>query len=165
MVRADITTQPTATPSTNNFTRSLGGGTFTKWLTYYNSLGLKRDTDKILFDPYFITKYIVGFVILFAVLPTLSLKEPYILGDPDNFTPANSLVTPVHMQPELYFLFTYAILRSIPNKLGRVNALVISIAILFIMPIYKSKFKGKQFYPLNQLELIIQLYMKCRKML
>jgi ubiquinol-cytochrome c reductase cytochrome b subunit len=69
---------------------------------------------------------------LFTVLPTLSLKEPYILGDQDNFTPANPLVTPVHIQPELYFLFAHAILRSIPNKLGGVIALAISIAILFI---------------------------------
>jgi ubiquinol-cytochrome c reductase cytochrome b subunit len=58
-----------------------------------NPLGLKRDTDKIPFHPYFTTKDIV-------VLSTLSLKEPYLLGDPDNFTPANPLVTPVHIQPE-----------------------------------------------------------------
>jgi ubiquinol-cytochrome c reductase cytochrome b subunit len=63
-------------------------------------LGLKRDTDKIPFHPYFTTKDIVGFIILFAALSTLSLKEPYILGDPDNFTPANPLVTPIHIQPE-----------------------------------------------------------------
>nr|URX52640.1 cytochrome b [Glyptotermes brevicaudatus] len=116
-----------------------------------NPLGLKSDMDKMPFHPYFTTKDIVGFVILLAILSTLSLKEPYILGDPDNFTPANPLVTPVHIQPEWYFLFAYAILRSIPNKLGGVIALAMSIAILFIMPIYKSNFKGKQFYPLNQI--------------
>nr|URX52674.1 cytochrome b [Glyptotermes nr. iridipennis] len=116
-----------------------------------NPLGLKSDTDKIPFHPYFTTKDIVGFVILFMVLSTLSLKEPYILGDPDNFTPANPLVTPVHIQPEWYFLFAYAILRSIPNKLGGVIALAMSIAILFIMPMYKSNFSGTQFYPLNQI--------------
>nr|URX52875.1 cytochrome b [Glyptotermes sp. 2 AB-2022a] len=116
-----------------------------------NPLGLKSDMDKMPFHPYFTTKDIVGFVILFAILSTLSLKEPYILGDPDNFTPANPLVTPVHIQPEWYFLFAYAILRSIPNKLGGVIALAMSIAILFIMPIYSSNFKGKQFYPLNQI--------------
>nr|URX54121.1 cytochrome b [Cryptotermes sp. 6 AB-2022a] len=115
-----------------------------------NPLGLKSDTDKIPFHPYFSTKDIVGFLILFMVLSTLSLKEPYLLGDPDNFIPANPLVTPVHIQPEWYFLFAYAILRSIPNKLGGVIALVMSIAILFILPIYKSKFTGTQFYPLNQ---------------
>nr|URX54043.1 cytochrome b [Neotermes fulvescens] len=115
-----------------------------------NPMGLKSDTDKIPFHPYFVTKDIVGFIMLFMVLSTLSLKEPYLLGDPDNFTPANPLVTPVHIQPEWYFLFAYAILRSIPNKLGGVIALVMSIAILFILPTYKSKFSGMQFYPLNQ---------------
>nr|URX53213.1 cytochrome b [Cryptotermes rotundiceps] len=115
-----------------------------------NPLGLKSDTDKMPFHPYFVTKDIVGFVILFTALTTLSLKEPYLLGDPDNFTPANPLVTPVHIQPEWYFLFAYAILRSIPNKLGGVIALVMSIAILFILPAYKSKFTGTQFYPINQ---------------
>jgi ubiquinol-cytochrome c reductase cytochrome b subunit len=76
---------------------------------------------------------------------------PYILGDPDNFIPANPLVTPPHIQPEWYFLFAYAILRSIPNKLGGVIALVISIAILFILPFSNNfKFQRKQFYPINQ---------------
>nr|URX54095.1 cytochrome b [Neotermes sp. 3 AB-2022a] len=115
-----------------------------------NPMGLKSDTDKIPFHPYFSTKDIVGFIIMIMALSTLSLKDPYLLGDPDNFTPANPLVTPVHIQPEWYFLFAYAILRSIPNKLGGVIALVLSIAILFIMPLYKSKFSGTQFYPLNQ---------------
>nr|URX53952.1 cytochrome b [Cryptotermes sp. 5 AB-2022a] len=116
-----------------------------------NPLGLKSDTDKMPFHPYFVTKDIVGFIVLFMALSTLSLKEPYLLGDPDNFIPANPLVTPVHIQPEWYFLFAYAILRSIPNKLGGVIALVMSIAILFALPIYKSKFTGTQFYPMNQL--------------
>nr|URX52966.1 cytochrome b [Glyptotermes sp. 7 AB-2022a] len=116
-----------------------------------NPMGLKSDKDKIPFHPYFTMKDIAGFVVLFMALSILSLKEPYILGDPDNFIPANPLVTPVHIQPEWYFLFAYAILRSIPNKLGGVIALVMSIAILFIMPIYKSNFNGKQFYPLNQI--------------
>nr|URH16500.1 cytochrome b [Neotermes castaneus] len=116
-----------------------------------NPIGLKSDIDKIPFHPYFTTKDIVGFIVLFMILSTLSLKEPYLLGDPDNFTPANPLVTPIHIQPEWYFLFAYAILRSIPNKLGGVIALAMSIAILFILPMYKSKFSGMQFYPLNQM--------------
>lgn len=73
------------------------------------------------------------------------------MGDPDNFIPANPLVTPAHIQPEWYFLFAYAILRSIPNKLGGVIALVLSIAILIILPFYNlRKFRGIQFYPINQ---------------
>nr|AIY61943.1 cytochrome b [Rugitermes sp. A TB-2014] len=116
-----------------------------------NPMGTNSNIDKIPFHPYFTTKDIVGFTILIMTLTILSLKEPYILGDPDNFTPANPLVTPVHIQPEWYFLFAYAILRSIPNKLGGVIALAMSIAILFIMPMYKSKFSGTQFYPINQI--------------
>jgi ubiquinol-cytochrome c reductase cytochrome b subunit len=82
----------------------------------------------------------LGFAITIIILTILTLKEPYILRGPDNFTPANPLVTPVHIQPERYFLFAYAILQSIPNKLGGVIALVISITILFIIPTNKHKF-------------------------
>nr|AMX23065.1 cytochrome b [Reticulitermes flavipes] len=115
-----------------------------------NPLGLNKNTDKIPFHPYFTASDIVGFAITIMALTTVTLSEPYILADPDNFTPANPLVTPVHIQPEWYFLFAYAILRSIPNKLGGVIALAMSIAILFIMPAYKSMFRGTQFYPINQ---------------
>nr|AVN68174.1 cytochrome b [Cryptocercus hirtus] len=116
-----------------------------------NPMGLNSNIDKIPFHPYFTIKDTVGFMIMLMILSILSLKEPYILGDPDNFTPANPLVTPVHIQPEWYFLFAYAILRSIPNKLGGVIALVMSIMILMIMPFMKSKFQGIQFYPMNQM--------------
>nr|YP_010946360.1 cytochrome b [Balta vilis]WGO57078.1 cytochrome b [Balta vilis] len=116
-----------------------------------NPLGLNSNIDKIPFHPYFTSKDILGFIIMMMFLMLLTLKEPYMLGDPDNFTPANPLVTPVHIQPEWYFLFAYAILRSIPNKLGGVIALVLSIAILFIMPLFKSNFRSTQFYPINQI--------------
>ena len=63
-------------------------------------LGLNNGTDKIPFHPYFTARDIVGFTIIIIVLSTLTLREPYILGDQDNFTPANPLVIPVHIQPE-----------------------------------------------------------------
>nr|AUN88088.1 cob [Somatochlora hineana] len=116
-----------------------------------NPIGINSDSDKIPFHPYFSWKDIMGFLVMMMLLTLLSLINPYLLGDPDNFIPANPLVTPVHIQPEWYFLFAYAILRSIPNKLGGVIALVMSIAILFIMPLMKSKFRGLQFYPINQI--------------
>nr|UBA17466.1 cytochrome b [Phryganistria guangxiensis] len=116
-----------------------------------NPMGLKSNIDKIPFHPYFSMKDLMGFIIMIMILVYLNLMEPYILGDPDNFTPANPLVTPIHIQPEWYFLFAYAILRSIPNKLGGVIALVTSILILMIMPLYKSNFKGMTFYPINQM--------------
>nr|AVN67234.1 cytochrome b [Anaplecta omei] len=116
-----------------------------------NPLGINSNLDKIPFHPYYTTKDIVGIITMIMLLTMLTLMSPYTLGDPDNFVPANPLVTPVHIQPEWYFLFAYAILRSIPNKLGGVIALVLSIAILFIMPMNKSKFQGLQFYPINQI--------------
>nr|YP_010239097.1 cytochrome b [Senotainia albifrons]QTF74344.1 cytochrome b [Senotainia albifrons] len=117
-----------------------------------NPIGLNSNVDKIPFHPYFTFKDIVGFVIMLMLLILLVLINPYLLGDPDNFIPANPLVTPIHIQPEWYFLFAYAILRSIPNKLGGVIALVLSIAILAILPFYHlSKFRGIQFYPINKL--------------
>nr|AIY62086.1 cytochrome b [Parrhinotermes browni] len=115
-----------------------------------NPMGLNKDTDKIPFHPYFTAKDLVGFALTFTLLTMTTLKEPYLMADPDNFTPANPLVTPIHIQPEWYFLFAYAILRSIPSKLGGVIALAMSITILFMMPAYSSKFRGTQFYPMNQ---------------
>jgi ubiquinol-cytochrome c reductase cytochrome b subunit len=65
-----------------------------------NPLGINRNIDKIPFHPYFSFKDIVGFVFLLISLVLLTLINPYLLGDPDNFIPANPLVTPVHIQPE-----------------------------------------------------------------
>nr|YP_009526706.1 cytochrome b [Cacoplistes rogenhoferi]AXY63909.1 cytochrome b [Cacoplistes rogenhoferi] len=116
-----------------------------------NPLGLNSNLDKIPFHPYFSFSDIVGLITMITLFILLSLNTPYLLADPDNFTPANPLVTPIHIQPEWYFLFAYAILRSIPNKLGGVLALLSSIMILFIMPLLNNnKFQGMQFYPINQ---------------
>lgn len=116
-----------------------------------NPLGVVTRIDKIPFHPYFTFKDITGFLLILFLLIILTLISPYLLGDPDNFIPANPLVTPIHIQPEWYFLFAYAILRSIPNKLGGVISLVFSVAILFILPFSNfSKFYSLTFYPLNQ---------------
>jgi len=117
-----------------------------------NPLGIKSNLDKIPFHPYYSFKDIFGFIIILWGLLSLALINPYLLGDTENFIPANPLVTPIHIQPEWYFLFAYAILRSIPNKLGGAIALVASIAILLILPFtQKNNLKGTQFYPLNQI--------------
>jgi len=117
-----------------------------------NPLGIVRNVDKVPFHPYFTFKDITGFIVILAALILLTLLNPYLLGDPDNFIPANPLVTPAHIQPEWYFLFAYAILRSIPNKLGGVIALVISILILLVLPFtHAAKFRSLTFYPLNQI--------------
>nr|AML26541.1 cytochrome b [Staphylinidae sp. BMNH 1274696] len=117
-----------------------------------NPIGTNSNMDKIPFHPYFSFKDLFGFIMLLMILTLLTLINPYLLGDPDNFIPANPLVTPVHIQPEWYFLFAYAILRSIPNKLGGVIALVVSIAILMIMPFSnKKKMQSSSFYPMSKL--------------
>nr|YP_010415045.1 cytochrome b [Agrilus ornatus]URW97766.1 cytochrome b [Agrilus ornatus] len=117
-----------------------------------NPLGVNSNLDKIPFHPYFMFKDLFGFILTVFLLTSITLANPYMLGDPENFTPANPLVTPVHIQPEWYFLFAYAILRSIPNKLGGVIALVLSIAILFILPFTNNnKIQSNQFYPLNKI--------------
>nr|WGT88286.1 cytochrome b [Sclomina erinacea]WGT88299.1 cytochrome b [Sclomina erinacea] len=116
-----------------------------------NPMGLKGNLDKIPFHPYFSIKDLAGMTITMMLFIMLTLLEPRLLGDPENFIPASPLVTPVHIQPEWYFLFAYAILRSIPNKLGGVIAMVVSIAIIAILPFTnKNKFQGLTFYPINQ---------------
>nr|UOX29514.1 cytochrome b [Rana arvalis] len=117
-----------------------------------NPTGLNSNLDKVSFHPYFSYKDLFGFVILLGALAALSTFSPNLLGDPDNFTPANPLVTPPHIKPEWYFLFAYAILRSIPNKLGGVLALLFSILILFLMPLtHTSKLRSLMFRPIAKI--------------
>nr|YP_009170565.1 cytochrome b [Microspingus cabanisi]ALF06718.1 cytochrome b [Microspingus cabanisi]QYX87540.1 cytochrome b [Microspingus cabanisi]QYX87545.1 cytochrome b [Microspingus cabanisi] len=117
-----------------------------------NPMGIPSDCDKIPFHPYYTIKDILGFMLMLALLVSLALFAPNLLGDPENFTPANPLVTPPHIKPEWYFLFAYAILRSIPNKLGGVLALAASILVLFLIPLlHTSKVRSMTFRPLSQI--------------
>nr|AEI52270.1 cytochrome b [Presbytis melalophos bicolor] len=116
-----------------------------------NPCGIPSNSDKIPFHPYYTTKDALGMILLFLILMTLVLFSPDLLSDPDNYTPANPLNTPPHIKPEWYFLFAYAILRSVPNKLGGVLALLLSILILAAMPLlHKSKQQSMSFRPLSQ---------------
>nr|QIJ93959.1 cytochrome b [Eremias arguta] len=116
-----------------------------------NPTGLDSNSDKIPFHPYYSYKDALGALIMILCLLYLALFSPNLLGDPENFSPANPLVTPPHIKPEWYFLFAYAILRSIPNKLGGVLALLFSILILFILPLtHMSKQRAMSFRPISQ---------------
>nr|WDA97092.1 cytochrome b [Macaca mulatta] len=116
-----------------------------------NPCGISSDSDKIAFHPYYTTKDILGLVLLLFILATLTLLSPNLLNDPDNYIPADPLNTPPHIKPEWYFLFAYTILRSIPNKLGGVLALFLSILILAAIPmLHKSKQQSMMFRPLSQ---------------
>nr|ABY80845.1 cytochrome b [Lepidophyma micropholis]ABY80846.1 cytochrome b [Lepidophyma micropholis]ABY80848.1 cytochrome b [Lepidophyma micropholis] len=116
-----------------------------------NPTGLNSNTDKIPFHPFFSYKDLLGAILVLILLLSLALFLPNLLGDPENFTPANPLVTPPHIKPEWYFLFAYAILRSIPNKLGGVLALLFSILILMLLPLlHTSKQRTTTFRPISQ---------------
>ena len=117
-----------------------------------NPLGVNRNFDKITFSPYFIIKDLIGIIIFIWIFFILSIIFPYLLNDHNNFIIANPIITPNHIQPEWYFLFSYSILRAIPNKLGGVIALLISILILLIIPLLNNKkFLTNKFYPLNKI--------------
>nr|YP_011036704.1 cytochrome b [Xestocephalus gracilus]WRK21308.1 cytochrome b [Xestocephalus gracilus] len=117
-----------------------------------NPIGINSNIDKIPFHPYYSIKDTMGFSFMLSMFLIFNLSNPFIFMDPDNFMPANPMITPIHIKPEWYFLFAYAILRSIPNKLGGVLALLMSILMLMTLPILnKSKFKSKSLYPLSQM--------------
>nr|YP_010868556.1 cytochrome b [Parasacculina yatsui]WGU20853.1 cytochrome b [Parasacculina yatsui] len=114
-----------------------------------NSVTNFMSLDKVSFHPYFTLKDMVGFIMFFFILFFFLNLFPNIFGDSENFNMANSMVTPSLIKPEWYFLFAYAILRSIPNKLGGVLGLLMSIIILIFVPYMDhSKIKKLNYYPL-----------------
>nr|ADO51442.1 apocytochrome b [Pseudocorticium jarrei] len=117
-----------------------------------NPIGVRGDIDVIPFHAYFTFKDLYGWVLMIIGLTILVFFTPNLLGDAENFKQANPLVTPIHIRPEWYFLFAYAILRSIPNKLGGVLALFASILILFLLPVlHKSLLRGLTFRPFGKI--------------
>nr|AOR07141.1 cytochrome b [Enchytraeus cf. crypticus SL-2017] len=117
-----------------------------------NPIGINPDSDRIPFHSYYSIKDALGYTVALSLFMLITLFAPDLLTDPENFMVANPLVTPIHIKPEWYFLWVYAILRSIPNKLGGVVALFAALLILFTLPFTKmNKKRGLPFYPINQL--------------
>nr|UNO53831.1 cytochrome b [Haemaphysalis flava] len=111
-----------------------------------NPLGNTLNIDKIPFHSYFSIKDILGILLVLTIFSVIVLQYPYMLMDAENFNVANPMITPPHIQPEWYFLFAYAILRSIPNKLGGVIALLMSIIIIASFSLtMKNKFSSFYF--------------------
>lgn len=112
-----------------------------------NPIGVRRNCDKVFFHPYFIIKDVYGFSLFFIFFMIICIFRPYIFMDVENFISSDPLVTPVHIQPEWYFLFAYTILRSIPRKIGGVVALIISVIVLYFIPFFLNhKFRRTFFY-------------------
>jgi len=118
-----------------------------------NPLGIASNTYKVPFHVYYVVKDILVLLSFSFLFLFTTLNYGYDLIDAENFIPANSLVTPIHIQPEWYFLFTYAILRSIPNKLGGVVLIASAFLVLFLFGINRKNhfFRGFQFSPISRL--------------
>lgn len=114
-----------------------------------NPLGINTNVQTIAFYPYFYVKDLFAFLILVLSLGIIVIYYPNSLGHPDNYIPANPMSTPAHIVPEWYFLPFYAILRSIPDKLGGVVAMISAILVLIALPFMNtSKVRSGYFRPL-----------------
>jgi ubiquinol-cytochrome c reductase cytochrome b subunit len=116
-----------------------------------NPLGidLKKPKDKIPFHPYYTIKDLLGLGIFLGIWAFFVFFAPNFFGEPDNYIPANPLATPPHIVPEWYFLPFYAILRSIPNKLGGVIAMFSAVLVLFVLPwLDRSPVRSARFRPI-----------------
>lgn len=117
-----------------------------------NPIGINSNIDKIPFHPYYSSKDLFGYGMFLIFFSFFIYFAPNVLGHPDNYIPANPLVTPAHIQPEWYFLFAYAILRSIPNKLLGVLALFASLLVLLVLPyVHLARIRSLQFRPISKI--------------
>jgi ubiquinol-cytochrome c reductase cytochrome b subunit len=118
-----------------------------------NPLGVSfKGVDSIPFIPYYAVKDFLGIILFFAFFAFFVFFAPNVLGHPDNYIPANPLVTPPHIVPEWYFLPFYAILRSIPDKLFGVLAMLSAIIVLAAIPfIHKPFVRSMQFRPISRI--------------
>lgn len=114
-----------------------------------NPLGINSSIDKIVMYPYFIIKDFLGLIIFVLFFTVFIYFYPNILGHPDNYIEANPMVTPAHIVPEWYFLPFYAILRSIPHKLGGVISMISAIIVLILLPwIHSTEVRSSRFRPI-----------------
>lgn len=116
-----------------------------------NPTGVEKQTkkDTIPFHPYYTAKDLFGLGVLILFWGGFVFFAPNFFGEPDNYIPADALVTPAHIVPEWYFLPFYAILRAIPDKLGGVIAMFSAIFVLFILPwLDASPIKSGRYRPL-----------------
>ena len=114
-----------------------------------NPMGVNSQVDRIPFFPYFYVKDVFSLVRFGLIFSIFVYFYPNYLGHPDNYIPANPLSTPPHIVPEWYFLPFYAILRSIPDKLGGVIAIGGALVLLLLLPfIQSSEVRSAVFRPI-----------------
>ncbi len=109
----------------------------------------KPSKDTVPFHPYITIKDAFALLMFMIIFAGFVFFSPNILGHSDNYIPANPLVTPAHIVPEWYLLPFYAILRSVPDKLGGVILMFSAIFILFVLPwLDTSKVRSAVFRPI-----------------
>jgi quinol-cytochrome oxidoreductase complex cytochrome b subunit len=101
-----------------------------------NPMGVTVSIDKVMFNPYYTIKDVYSLLLLGCVFVYFVFFNPNVLGHTDNYIMANAIVTPAHIVPEWYFLPFYALLRSIPNKLGGIVVLFCAILMLLLLPFF-----------------------------
>lgn len=119
-----------------------------------NPLGIeiKGPQDSVPFHPYVTIKDLFAFSVYLIIFAWFLFFMPNYMGHPDNYIPANPLVTPSHIVPEWYFLPLYAVLRAIPDKLGGTVAMFAAVLVLFVIPwLDTSKVKSMVFKPLSRI--------------
>ena len=119
-----------------------------------NPLGIdvRGDQDTIPFHPYYTVKDMFGLSVFLTIMAAVVFFLPNSMGHPDNYIPANPMVTPAHIVPEWYFLPFYAILRAVPDKLLGVLAMFAAIAVLFVLPwLDRSPVRSASFRPIYKI--------------
>ena len=114
-----------------------------------NPLGIDSKVDKITFYPYYVVKDLFAFFCFLFFFGVFVFYFPNALGHPYNYIPADPMSTPAHIVPEWYFLPYYAVLRSIPDKLGGVAAMGGAVIVLFLIPFTNtSEVRSTTFRPI-----------------
>jgi len=103
-----------------------------------NPMGIDSSLDVVRFFPYFVLKDIVAYLAFLVFFLYVVCYQPNLFGHPDNYIKANPMVTPTHIVPELYFLPFFAILKSIPSKIGGAVAMALSLVCLFLVPFWDT---------------------------
>lgn len=111
-----------------------------------SKLSLPVSMDAVMFYPYFFLKDLLGFILTLFFFFFFILTTPNMTMHPDNYLEANPMVTPTHIVPEWYFLSFYAILRTIPDKLGGVVAMLLAIIALALIPVFALSFVSSPKY-------------------
>ena len=119
-----------------------------------NPLGIdvRGEQDTVSFHPYYTVKDMFGLSAFLTIMAAIVFFLPNSMGHPDNYIPANPMVTPAHIVPEWYFLPFYAILRAVPDKLLGVLAMFAAIGVLFILPwLDRSPVRSATFRPIYKI--------------